>query len=218
MGLFGGFYYPLFLIVICIMVILIIWVTIIIINTYFRYYYTKKEIKKFIEDPRFIESEKGANPYHEGKYEKKRKYKLIKIIFGELWNIHDSKIKDKEPIVYKMRLDNIEEKIKKSFSFKLYSLHSICLILIFLGYRSITYTFNIVSGGFILTIENFIFKREIVVLLNHLRDLVPILSFAFIILLYSIWAIISIKAMVRSLISDIIQLELTILDKNLTTK
>jgi len=193
--------------------VLFVWTVIVLVSFYYRYRYTKVEINKFLKNPKFLESEKDVNPYHEGKFTERKKYCLIKIIFGELWDIYHAKIRQKDINLYNLKIKKIKDQMNKFHSVKNYMLFSIFILSILLGFLAIFNTFDMLSRGLLLTFNGTSIDIANRVLLNHLRDLTPVLTFAIIIILLSVWGIISIKIMIERLFTAITNLELILIEK-----
>ncbi len=108
--------------------VIFIWVVLILISHYGRYYYTKKEIKEFLKTLKFLDSQKGVNPYNQGKFAKIPGCRIVQIIFSGLWEIYNTKIKNKE-----LKIENMKGQVEKILLVKNYKLLFMCALSFFLG-------------------------------------------------------------------------------------
>ena len=109
------------------LVIIFFWAIWIFIRHYYRYYFIKKEVRNFRKTLDFVESQNGENPYEKGKFASVPGYRLARIFFGGLWEIHHKKIEKRD-----LKLNSIKSQIENRLLVRNYSLYT-CILAVFLG-------------------------------------------------------------------------------------
>jgi len=201
-----------------ILIALLFWAVSNLVNIYISYFKALREIKRFkIEINLHKNKLSGFNPYEDTKYSRK-KHHLMRNIFGELWNIRYSKKIKNNLNLCNLKVDYVDDQIKKIFYKKRLICQFICLFSILMVLWGITYILFSVIKGFNLTIDKLSFDIALKVLSNHFLDMKPILLLAYCDVFLSVWAIISTKALAQFILFEISELKVKLCDNKTESK